>query len=154
MHLGVDSFVSAVTDPATGEHVDEVPEATATDVDTAVAAAAEALLCSSVAGILARCELDPRCLMLEITESVIMQDTEASLGVLHALGARVGLGEVDELQRAGGDRAYSGRELHPRPLLHVVAAAGEVDAGHRADAPLGIAQAARVAVDHRVVGHA
>ena len=40
---------------------------------------------------------------------------------LDALGARVGLGEVDELQRAGRDRAHAGLELHARPLLDVVA---------------------------------
>jgi hypothetical protein len=73
---------------------------------------------------------------------------------LHALGPGVGLGEVDELQGAGGDRPHAGRELHARPLLDVVAAAGEVDARDRADAPLRVAQAARVAVHHRVVGHA
>ena len=66
----------------------------------------------------------------------------------------VGLGEVDELQRAGRDRPHAGRELHARPLLDVVAAAGEVDARDRADAPLRVAQAARVAVHDRVVGHA
>ena len=73
---------------------------------------------------------------------------------LHALGAGVGLGEVDELQRAGRDRAHAGRELHARPLLDVVAGAREVDARDRADAPLRVAQAARVAVHDRVVGHA
>ena len=73
---------------------------------------------------------------------------------LHALGAGVGLGEVDELQRAGRDRPHAGRELHARPLLDVVAVAGEVDARDRADAPLRVAQAARVAVHDRVVGHA
>ena len=72
---------------------------------------------------------------------------------LHALGAGVGLGEVDELQRAGRDRAHPDRELHARPLLHVVARAGEVDAGHRPDAPLGVGHAARIAVHDRVVGH-
>ena len=73
---------------------------------------------------------------------------------LHALGARVGLGEVDELQRAGRHRPHAGRELDARPLLDVVAVAGEVDARDRADAPLRVAQAARVAVDDRVVGDA
>ena len=72
---------------------------------------------------------------------------------LHAVGARVGLGEVDELQRARRHGAHAGRELHARPLLDVVAAAGEVDAGHAADAPLRIGHAARVAVHDRVVGH-
>ena len=43
---------------------------------------------------------------------------------------------------------------HARPLLDVVAAAGEVDAVDAADAPLGIGEAARVAVHDRVVGHA
>src|SRR4029079_6166720 len=72
----------------------------------------------------------------------------------HALGPGVGLGEVDELQRAGRDRAHARRELDPGPLLDVVAAAGELDARDRAHAPLRVAQAARVAVHDRVVGHA
>ena len=71
-----------------------------------------------------------------------------------AVGAGVGLAEVDELQRAGGHGAHAGRELHARPLLHVVAVAREVDAADRPDAPLGVGQAARVAVHDRVVGHA
>jgi hypothetical protein len=45
-------------------------------------------------------------------------------------------------------------EAHARPLLDVVAAAREVDAVDAADAPLGIRQAARVAVHDRVVGDA
>ena len=45
-------------------------------------------------------------------------------------------------------------EGHARPLLHVVALAGEVDAGDAADAPLRIRQATRVAMHHRVVGDA
>ena len=68
--------------------------------------------------------------------------------------AGVGLGEVDELQRAGRHRAHAGLEAHARPLLDVVAAAGEVDARDLADAPLRIGEAARVAVHDRVVGNA
>ena len=71
---------------------------------------------------------------------------------LHALGARVGRAEVDELERVGGHGAHAGLEAHARPLLDVVAAAGEVDAGDLADAPLGVGEAARVAVHDRVVG--
>ena len=73
---------------------------------------------------------------------------------LDAVGARVGLREVDELQRARGDGAYADLEGDARPLLHVVVGAREVDPGDAADAPLRIGQAARVAVDDRVVGHA
>ena len=73
---------------------------------------------------------------------------------LDALGARIGLAEVDELQRPGGHRAHAGLEAHARPLLDVVAVAREVDPAHRADAPLGVGQAARVAVHDRVIGHA
>ena len=43
---------------------------------------------------------------------------------------------------------------HAGPLLGVLVVAGEVDPGHGADAPLGIGDAARVAVHDRVVGHA
>ena len=73
---------------------------------------------------------------------------------LDALGARIGAREVDELQRARGHRADALVERHARPLLDVVAVAGEVDPVHAADAPLGIGEAARVAVHDRVVGHA
>ena len=72
---------------------------------------------------------------------------------LDALGARVRLGEVHELQRARGHRAHADLEVDARPLLDVVAVAGEVDPVDGADAPLGIGQAARIAVDDRVVGH-
>ena len=72
---------------------------------------------------------------------------------LDAIGGGVGPGEVDELQRAGGHGAHADVEAHARPLLHVVAAAGEVDPGHAADAPLRVGDAARVAVHDRVVGH-
>ena len=73
---------------------------------------------------------------------------------LDALGARVGLGEVDELQRARRHRAHADLEGDARPLLDVVVVAGEVDAVDAADAPLGIGEAARVAVHDRVVGDA
>ena len=73
---------------------------------------------------------------------------------LDAFGARVGLAEVDELQRAGRHGADPGLEGDARPLLDVVAAAREVDAVDAAHAPLRIGQAARVAVHDRVVGHA
>ena len=90
-------------------------------------------------------------------------DLEVALGervlgggheALDAVGAGVGLREVDELQRARGDGADADLEGDARPLLHVVAGAGEVDAVDAADAPLGIGEAARVAVHDRVVGHA
>ncbi len=49
-------------------------------------------------------------------------------------------------------------ELDARPLLHLLPGCngigGEVDAGDGADAPLGVGEAAGVAVDDRVVGHA
>ena len=70
---------------------------------------------------------------------------------LDAVGRRVGLGEVDEPQRVGRHGPDAGLELHARPLLDVVAVAGEVDAGDRADAPLRVAEAARVAMDDGVV---
>src|SRR3954462_10879163 len=73
---------------------------------------------------------------------------------LNTVRRRVGLREVNELQRAGRHRADANRERDPRPLLHVIAVAREVDAADRADAPLGIGQAAGVAVDDRVVGDA
>ena len=73
---------------------------------------------------------------------------------LDAVGARVGLGEVDELQRARGHRPDADVEGHARPLLHVVAVAREVDAVDAAHAPLRIGEAARVAVHDRVVGQA
>src|SRR6185295_11398011 len=68
-------------------------------------------------------------------------------------GARVGLREVDELQRAGRHRADADLERDARPLLDVVAVAREVDAVDAAHAPLRIREAARVAVHDRVVGH-
>jgi hypothetical protein len=73
---------------------------------------------------------------------------------LDALGAGIGLGEVHEAQGARRDGAHADREVHARPLLHVVLVAREVDAGHGADTPLGIRQTARVAVHDRVVGYA
>jgi hypothetical protein len=71
---------------------------------------------------------------------------------LHAVGTGVGLGEVDELQRPGRHSTDADVEPDPRPLLDVVAAAGEVDAGDAADAPLGIGDAARITVHDGVVG--
>ena len=44
-------------------------------------------LVDDVAAALAEFDFDPRCLVLEITESVIMQDTEPTLAKLHALKA-------------------------------------------------------------------
>src|SRR5262249_49288123 len=73
---------------------------------------------------------------------------------LDALRARIRPGEVDELQRAGRDGADADLERHARPLLDVVAVTREVDAVDAAHAPLRIRQAARVAVDDGVVGHA
>ena len=70
---------------------------------------------------------------------------------LDAVGGGVGLGEVDELQRARGHRPHADVEADPGPLLDVVAAAREVDPGHAADAPLGVCDAARVAVHDGVV---
>jgi diguanylate cyclase (GGDEF)-like protein len=42
-------------------------------------------LVEQVAGILAEHDIDPPCLRLEITESVMMEDVEASIATLHAL---------------------------------------------------------------------
>ncbi len=74
-----------------------------------------------------------------------------------ALLAGIGLGEVDETHAAGRHRAHAVAEFDARPLLHLLAAVGilgEVDAGDRADAPLRVGQAARIAVHDGVIGHA
>src|SRR5450759_798902 len=77
---------------------------------------------------------------------------------LDALLRGVGLGEVHEAHASRGHRAYPVAEAHAGPLLNLLAVrvgvGAEVDPFHRADAPLGVGQAAGVAVDHRVVGHA
>ena len=65
-----------------------------------------------------------------------------------------GLEKSTNCSEPAGHRPHAGLELHARPLLDVVAVAGEVDARDRPDAPFRIGEAARVAVDDRVVGHA
>ena len=93
----------------------------------------------------------PACREREVAlrEGVLGRGHEA----LDALGAGIRLREVDELQRSGRDGADAQVEAHPCPLLDVVAAAGEVDAVDGADTPLGVREAPRVPVDHRVVRH-
>ena len=65
-----------------------------------------------------------------------------------------GVEKSTKLRLPAGHRADPLAEQDARPLAHVVAVAGEVDPGDAADAPLRVAEAARVAVHDRVVGHA
>ena len=72
---------------------------------------------------------------------------------LDAVGARVGLRKIDELEAVGRNGAHARLEADARPLLNLVAIAGEVDPADSSHAPLRVREAARVAVDNRMVGH-
>jgi len=71
---------------------------------------------------------------------------------LDAVGARVGLAEVDELEGSRRHGSHTDVEADASPLLNHLALTREIDPRDLSDAPLGVRQAARVAVDDGVVG--